>query len=84
MEIVTEVEYLKLPGKAKRKNNFLVISGGKRKKYYFSWGGDGSKSAFKEQVLIVNTPTKLTRLIKIWLTFNKTQFFLISSKMSPI
>ena len=84
MEIVTEVEYLKLPGKTKRKNNFLVISGGKRKKYYFSWGGDGSKSSFKEQALLVNTPAKLTRLIKLWISYNKTQFFLVSTKMSPM
>ena len=84
VEIVTELEYLKLPVQTKRKNNFLVISGGKRKKYYFSWGGDASKSAFKEEALIVNTPANLTWLIKMWLTFNQTPFFLITPKMSPM
>ena len=84
VEIVTELEYFKLPIQTKRKNNFLVISGGKRKRYYFSWGGDASKSAFKEEALIVNTPANLTRFIKLWLSYNKTQFFLITPKMIPM
>lgn len=78
VEIIAEINYLKLPLKEKRLKNYLVLRS-KRKKY-FSWGGLANKSATKENFLIVNLPAKLNRVISIWLEHNTSNFLLISPK----
>lgn len=78
VEVIAEINYLKLPLKEKRAKNYLVLRS-KRKKY-FSWGGLANKSATKENFLIVNLPAKLNRVIGIWLEYNTSNFLLITPK----
>lgn len=78
VQLIAEVNYLKLPLKEKRINNYLVLRS-KRKKY-FSWGSDANKSKTKENFLIVNLPAKLNKVISIWLDYNTSNFLLISPK----
>lgn len=78
VEIIAEINYLKLPLKEKRVKNYLVLRS-KRKKY-FSWGGLANKSATKDNFLIVNLPAKLNKVISIWLKYNTSNFLLITPK----
>ena len=78
LEIIAEINYLKLPLKEKRAKNYLVLRS-KRKKY-FSWGGLANKSATKENFIIVNLPAKLNKVISIWLEYNTSNFLLITPK----
>ena len=78
VEIIAEINYLKLTLKEKRLNNYLVLRS-KRKKY-LSWGSDANKSKTKENFILVNLPAKLNRVISIWLEYNTSNFLLITPK----
>ena len=78
VEIIAEINYLKLTLKEKRLNNYLVLRS-KRKKY-LSWGSDANKSKTKENFILVNLPAKLNKVISIWLEYNTSNFLLITPK----
>lgn len=77
MAVISFKEYNTLKDK---KNNYLVIVG--KTKKFFSFGAYKTSEVYG--IKMVQIPSTLNKIITIWLEQNKTGYFIISKKKTPI